>query len=83
MTAAHRSLPFGTRVEVARTDNGRTVVVRINDRGPWIEGRIIDLSEEAARRLDMLDMGVAEVVLRVIDGASVVLGCTEWANRSI
>jgi rare lipoprotein A len=67
MTAAHRSLPFGTRVEVVRLDTGATVVVEINDRGPWVDGRIIDLAKEAARRLDLLRDGVAEVGLRVLD----------------
>jgi rare lipoprotein A len=67
LTAAHRTLPFGTRVEVARLDTGRRVVVEINDRGPWIDGRIVDLSRAAARRLDMIDAGVVEVGLRVLE----------------
>jgi rare lipoprotein A len=66
LTAAHRSLPFGTRVEVVRLDSGARVVVRINDRGPFVEGRILDLAKAAARRLDMVEDGIAEVGLRVL-----------------
>ncbi len=61
MTAAHRSLPFGTKVLVANLNNGRSVVVRINDRGPYIAGRIIDLTKGAASTLGMLESGVVEV----------------------
>jgi len=66
MTAAHRTLPIGTLVRVTNTRNGKSVVVRINDRGPYGHGRIIDLSEAAARRLDMIDAGVAPVTLEVV-----------------
>ena len=65
-TAAHRTLPFGTRVRVHNLENGRTVDVRINDRGPYGKGRIIDLSEAAAKQLDMIDAGVAPVTLEVV-----------------
>ncbi len=65
-TAAHRSLPFGTRVRVTNEDNGRSVLVRINDRGPWVEGRIIDLSYAAAKQLGMLEAGVVRVRLEVL-----------------
>lgn len=58
MTAAHRKFPFGTRVRVTNLKNGRSVVVRINDRGPFGRGRIIDVSEAAARALGMIDAGV-------------------------
>ena len=61
LTAAHRSLPFGTEVLVENLNNGRTVVVRINDRGPFIGGRIIDLSKAAAANIGMIDSGVAKV----------------------
>lgn len=64
-TAAHRTLPFGTVVEVSRID-GRHVRVRINDRGPHARGRIIDLSRRAAAELGMVREGVADVVLRVL-----------------
>ena len=61
MTAAHRTLPFGTKVKVTNLDNGRTTKVRINDRGPFVAGRIIDLSRKAASRLNMTRAGVANV----------------------
>jgi rare lipoprotein A len=65
-TAAHRRLPFGTLVQVTRIDNGETVKVRINDRGPFVKGRVIDLSYAAAKRLGMLRQGVVRVkVVRV------------------
>ncbi len=63
LTAAHKTLPFGTFVRVVRKDNGKSVVVRINDRGPFRPGRIIDLSTAGARRLDMLDEGLVQVEL--------------------
>lgn len=66
MTAAHRRLPFGTIIRVTNLDNGRSVKVRINDRGPFKKGRILDLSYEAARRLGMLRTGVAHVRIEVI-----------------
>lgn len=66
MTAAHRTLKMGTRVRVTRKKNNRSVVVRINDRGPYGKGRIIDLSEAAARALDMIDDGIAQVRLEVL-----------------
>lgn len=61
LTAAHRTLPFGTRVRVTRLENGKEVVVTINDRGPFTKGRVIDLSREAARRLDLIQDGIARV----------------------
>jgi len=60
-TAAHRRLPYGTKVQVTRLDNGRSVTVRINDRGPFVKGRVIDLSYAAARELGMLRAGVVRV----------------------
>jgi peptidoglycan lytic transglycosylase len=67
MTAAHRTLPMGTRVRVTNTRNGASVVVRINDRGPYGgRGRIIDLSEAAARRIDMIRAGVVPVTVEVL-----------------
>jgi rare lipoprotein A len=66
MTAAHPSLPFGTKVEVKNLRNGRSVVVRINDRGPYVGGRIIDLTKAAAARLDFVRRGVARVRLTVL-----------------
>jgi rare lipoprotein A len=66
LTAAHRSLPFGTKVRVTNTRNGRSVVVRINDRGPFIRGRIIDLSAGAARILGVMSTGIAPVRIEVL-----------------
>ena len=64
LTAAHKTLPFGTRVRVTNLENGKSVVVRINDRGPFVKGRVIDLSLAAAKKLDMVKAGVAPVKLR-------------------
>jgi rare lipoprotein A len=66
LTAAHKKLPFGSRVRVTNLDNGRQVEVRITDRGPFVHGRIIDLSREAARRIDMIQVGTARVRIEVI-----------------
>lgn len=62
-TAAHKTIPFGTKVKITNLKNGRSVKVRINDRGPFVQGRIIDLSKKAARKLGMLRDGVTEVKL--------------------
>lgn len=67
MTAAHRTLPFGTRLRVTNISNGRSVVVRINDRGPYAHGRIIDLSRAAAERLEMVRRGIAPVRLEYLE----------------
>lgn len=67
LTAAHRQLPFGTRVRVTNLKNNRSVVVRINDRGPFIRGRVIDLSAAAARILGLTSTGVAPVQLEVVE----------------
>jgi rare lipoprotein A len=61
LTAAHRKLPLGSEVRVTNLENGRTITVEINDRGPYAKGRVIDLSKAAARRLGMVDDGVAKV----------------------
>lgn len=66
MTAAHKSLKFGTRVKVTNQTNGLSVVVRINDRGPYVGSRIIDLSKSAARALDMIGPGTASVTVEVL-----------------
>ena len=68
LTAAHRSLPFGTRVVVENLANGRSVVVRINDRGPFIGGRIIDLSKAAAASIGMIAAGTAKVRVTTAGG---------------
>lgn len=67
MTAAHRSLPFGTKVRVTNLRNGRSVVVRINDRGPFVRGRLIDVSRAAASELGFTGSGVTRVSLAVMD----------------
>ena len=64
LTAAHKTLPFGTKVKVTNLRNGKSVKVRINDRGPFVAGRIIDLSKKAARRIDMDKEGVGNVKIR-------------------
>ncbi len=69
-TAAHRTLPFGTVVKVTRVESGASVRVVINDRGPFVKGRIIDVSRGAAGRLDLVDDGVGKVEVRVV-------GCKE------
>jgi len=67
MTAAHQTLPFGTRVRVTNVENGRSVVVRINDRFPGTRGRVIDLSRDSFARLAPLERGVIPVRLQVLD----------------
>jgi rare lipoprotein A len=64
LTAAHKTLPFGTKVKVTNLSNGQSVKVRINDRGPFIQGRIIDLSKKAAKKIDMVNAGVTKVTIR-------------------
>jgi len=66
MTAAHKTLPFGTTVRVTNLANGKKVVVRINDRGPFIKGRIIDLSYKAAGELDYISRGVVKVRVEIL-----------------
>lgn len=68
MTAAHKSLPFGTVVRVVNKDNGRHIKVRINDRGPFVKGRVLDLSRKAARELGMEGTGTAKVALYLASG---------------
>ncbi len=71
MTAAHQTLPFGTLVEVVNLDNGRAAVVRINDRGPFVRRRILDLSRTAAEALGLIGPGLARVELYTVGGAAV------------
>ena len=70
LTAAHRTLPFGTTIRVTNLENGKSVVVRINDRGPYAKGRILDLSRAAAKQLKMTKQGKVRVLLSVLS-----LGC--------
>ena len=67
LTAAHRTLAFGTRVRVTNLANDRSVIVRVNDRGPFVKERIIDLSKAAAAKLDYIDKGVTRVRIEVLD----------------
>jgi rare lipoprotein A len=67
LTAAHKTLPFGTKVRVTNLANNQTVEVEVNDRGPYVEDRIIDLSRSAAEKLGFINKGVAEVKIEVID----------------
>ncbi|MGI4834278.1 MAG: septal ring lytic transglycosylase RlpA family protein [Janthinobacterium lividum] len=69
LTAAHNSLPFGTRIRVTNVRTGRSVKVVVNDRGPHVKGRIVDVSKRAAAKIGLLDAGVAPVRLRVIRAA--------------
>jgi rare lipoprotein A len=66
MTAAHRTLPFGTKVRVTNVRSGRSVTVRINDRGPFVHGRVIDVSQAAAEELGIVGRGIAKVKLDVV-----------------
>ncbi|MFP4384306.1 MAG: septal ring lytic transglycosylase RlpA family protein [Spirochaetia bacterium] len=68
LTAAHKTLPFGTTVEVTNTENGKTVIVKINDRGPFVAGRIIDLSMAAAEKIGMVGKGIALVKIKAVSG---------------
>jgi rare lipoprotein A (peptidoglycan hydrolase) len=67
LTAAHRTLPFGTRVRVTSLSTGQSVTVRINDRGPFVHGRIVDLSHSAAEKLGLVGRGVEKVKLDVVE----------------
>lgn len=66
-TAAHRTYPFGSIVRVIREDSGQMVYVRINDRGPFVRGRVVDLSRAAAEALDMIRRGVVRVRLELVE----------------
>jgi len=72
LSAAHRLMPLGTRVRVTNRENGRSVTVRVNDRGPFVHGRILDLSYGAAKYLGMTDAGTARVTIEVVDQPNVV-----------
>jgi rare lipoprotein A len=67
LTAAHRTLPFGTRIRVRNSQNGREVVVRINDRGPFARGRVLDLSKSAAAQIGLIHRGSGRVELALLD----------------
>jgi rare lipoprotein A len=67
LTAAHKSLPFGTKIKVTNTANKKSVEVVVNDRGPWVENRVVDLSKSAAEKLDFVNQGIADVEIEVLD----------------
>ena len=67
LTAAHKTLPFGTRLRVENPDNGRSVIVRVNDRGPFINGRDLDLSAQAAKELGIKGEGVKKLVVTLLN----------------
>jgi rare lipoprotein A len=67
LTAAHRTLPFGTRVRVTNVATGQSVTVRVNDRGPFVPGRVVDVSRGAAETLGIVDRGVAKVKVDVVE----------------
>lgn len=66
LTAAHKTLPFGTRVKVTNNRNGKSVIVRINDRGPYVKKRVIDLSRKAAQEVGMIKSGTAPVTVEIL-----------------
>jgi rare lipoprotein A len=74
LAAAHRTLPFGTKVRVENLRNGKSVVVRINDRGPFVGGRVIDVTRGAAAQLGMIHSGVARVKVTVVAGKGALRG---------
>lgn len=67
ISAAHKTLPFGTKVKVTNLNNGKSVIVRINDRGPYIKGRIIDLSKAAFRQIEDINKGITKVKLEILE----------------
>ena len=75
LAAAHRTLPFGTQVRVENLGNGKSVIVRINDRGPFVRGRVIDVTRAAALELGMIHSGTASVRVTAIDGTRLT-GCS-------
>ncbi len=80
LTAAHKTLPFNTKVIVTNLSNGKSVTVRINDRGPFIKGREIDLSKAAAERLDMIKTGTAKVKITVVSSSAKNSSSSTWKN---
>jgi rare lipoprotein A len=66
LTAAHKKLPFGTKLRVTNLKNNKSVIVKVNDRGPFVKGRVVDLSRRAAEKLDMIDDGVVKVRVEIL-----------------
>ncbi|MBI5464241.1 MAG: septal ring lytic transglycosylase RlpA family protein [Ignavibacteriales bacterium] len=67
LTAAHRNFPFGTKVRVTNLDNNKSIIVRVNDRGPFVEGRLMDLSLAAAKEIDLIRLGTTKARLEVLE----------------
>ena len=67
LSAAHRELPLGTIIRVTHLGNGKSVTLKVNDRGPFVEGRILDLSLGAAKKLDMIKEGVAKIMIEIVE----------------
>lgn len=66
LTAAHRTLPFDTKIRVTNLDNGKSCILRINDRGPFVNGRVLDVSYESAKQLDFVQQGLAQVKIEIL-----------------
>lgn len=73
-TAAHKKLPFDTKVRVTNLANNKSIVVRINDRGPYVDGRIIDLAPAVAKKLDFVDDGITDVTIKIVDEETEITG---------
>jgi len=69
-TCAHKTLPFGTKLRVTNLDNNKSVIVIVNDRGPFVKSRVLDLSKSAAQQINMLHKGLANVYVEILDGNS-------------
>jgi len=69
LTAAHPTLPFGTKVKITNIENGKEVVLRVNDRGPFVEGRIVDVTQKAAEKLGFYHQGICIVSLQILNEA--------------
>ncbi|MDD2563169.1 MAG: septal ring lytic transglycosylase RlpA family protein [Salinivirgaceae bacterium] len=82
LTAAHKTLPFGTMVKVTNLTNSKSVTVRVNDRGPFIEGRIIDVSKTAAEKLNFVEMGVVDVKIEVVEESQTETTIEPTANKT-
>ncbi len=67
MTCAHKTLPFGTKLKVTNLKNERSVIVTVNDRGPYVKGRVVDLTKEAAKKIDMVRSGIVEVKVEILN----------------
>lgn len=81
LTAAHRTLPFGTNIKITRNDNRQSVVVRVNDRGPHTQGRMLDISRAAAEKIGLIRAGKASVTMEIIGGKNHVLLTEENADE--